>query len=85
MYAEKADLSCFFQNYNKNSKWKNHNSSSKDMDLTESLIASEYSVIRKIGEGRFSEVYLVTNIKDQKLYALKFHNLEQVKDKNERE
>jgi serine/threonine protein kinase len=64
---------------------KNHNSSSKDMDLTESLIASEYSVIRKIGEGRFSEVYLVTNIKDQKLYALKFHNLEQVKDKNERE
>lgn len=32
---------------------------------------SDFSVIKKLGEGQFGQVYLVINNKNQKLYALK--------------
>ncbi|KAK8857559.1 hypothetical protein M9Y10_015964 [Tritrichomonas musculus] len=44
-------------------------------------IVGDYKIIKTLGEGNFSKVKKVVNIKNDKLYAMKIINLSEIKDK----
>lgn len=39
--------------------------------MKNSVILNKYQIIKKIGEGAYGYVYLVQDIKDKRVYALK--------------
>lgn len=55
------------------------------MDLEvekEKSCAKDFQIIKKLGEGSFSKVFLVKRLKDKKVYAMKTIKMKNISEKN---